>query len=58
MDSIDIVPLFRDGKDPIESLDKKRFPTLRIPEKLKSDATVAEKAQRAAKVKSYESIYK
>ena len=53
----DIVPLFRDGEDPIEILEKKRLPILKILDPIDKSATSKEKAQHAAKGKSYENIY-
>ena len=46
---VDIVPLFRDSKDPIEILEKKRLPILKILDPIKSSATIKEKAQHVAK---------
>ena len=53
----DIVPIFRDGEDPIEILEKKRLPILKILDPINSSATIKEKEENAAKEKSYESIY-
>ena len=53
----DVVPPFRDGEDPIEVLEKKRLPVLKILNPTDSAAVTKEKSQHAAKEKSYENIY-
>ena len=55
---IDAVQLFRDGEDPVETLDKKRSPVLKILTPPNLSASIQEMAKYAVKVKSYEIIYK
>ena len=53
---VDVVPIFRDGEDPVEISEKKIFPVLKILDPIDSSASTKEKAQHAAKEKSYENI--
>ena len=51
-------PTCRDGEDPIEILEKKKIPALKILDPINPSAATKEKAQYAAKEKGYENIYK
>ena len=53
--SLDIVPLFRDIKDPVQALEDKRFPVLKILEPINSLASDSEKTRQNKK--SYKNIY-
>jgi len=54
---LDIVPLFRDGNDPLETLEKKMFPVLKRKEPINSSASNLLKMIHAAKEKRYQNIY-